>query len=782
MYQEGGMRSSDGHCRPFDAKASGTVFASGLGVVLLKRLDDAVRDGDNILAVVKGTALNNDGVEKASYTAPSIDGQADVITAAQERAGVDPSTITYVEAHGTATPLGDPIEVAALTKAFRREADQNQFCALGAVKSNIGHLDAAAGIAGLIKVVLSMQNEQIPPTLHFQNANPQINFESSPFYVVDEPTPWPRGDQPRRAGLSSFGVGGTNAHAVIEEAPESQLSGPSRSKQLIVLSAKSETALEQQATNLADHLATNGAPTAHSSGGADTHFVADVAYTLAVGRTDHPHRRIVVAGSGDEVVTSLRDPKAGVTGEAVNSDPLVVFMFPGQGSQFVDMGLELYRTEPVFTEAIDQCAEILRPLLDLDLRHVLYPSGDDRESADNQLKQTGLAQPAIFSVSYALAQTWLSWGVKPTTLVGHSVGEYVAACLAGVFTLDDALTVLAHRGRLMQGLPSGAMRAVRLSESDVSPFLGDGVTLAAVNAPSVSVVSGPHEAMSRFEGRLNDAGHETIVLHTSHAFHSEMMDPILDEFAQIVGRVTRNAPRLPIISTYTGEWIEPGQETMSDPDYWVQQLRQPVRFSRAVTTLQETPGRVLLEVGPGKSLSTAAQQHRNPEAQQTVVDSLGHPTAQRPALEAMLESLGRLWMADVNLDWNAFYGSQTRRRVPLPTYPFERKRHWVDPPPLENASPVAPGPVGADPVAPDQAAAVELTRLNGSANGSHPATVAAAAAMAGNGTADAEPAAAEQLVQQQLQLMRMQLAVWQQLGGSSEGDQRDSPELRNKLF
>ncbi|KAA3658818.1 MAG: aminotransferase class III-fold pyridoxal phosphate-dependent enzyme, partial [Chloroflexi bacterium] len=672
IYQEGGMRSSDGHCRPFDAKSSGTVFASGLGVVLLKRMGDAVADGDNILAVIKGSALNNDGTHKASYTAPSIDGQAEVIAMAQAVAGFEPDSISYIEAHGTATPIGDPIEIAALTKAFREKTDKTQFCAVGSVKSNIGHLDAASGVAGLMKTVLALQHEEIPPTLHYENPNPEIDFDSSPFYVVNKRTPWPKGDAPRRAGVSSFGVGGTNAHVVLEEAPETVQGSESRKRQLLMLSAKTEAALVAQAQNLATHLEASQVD------------LADVAYTLNVGRTEHNFRRVLVVQDVQDAISALQDKKQGAKHQLQMDEPSLVFMFPGQGSQYVNMGLELYEQEPVFREAIDQCADILQPLLDVDMRVVLYPGGDDLAASAEKLKQTGLAQPAIFMVSYALAQLWESWGVQPDVMVGHSVGEFVAAALAGVFSLEDALTIIANRAQLMQDLPGGSMRAVRMTVKKLRPFLTSGISLAAHNAPGICIVSGPTEAIDAFDKRMAAQDLDTIQLHTSHAFHSEMMEPILAPFHDIVAQAKLNPPNLPIVSTVTGTWMT--DEQAADPNYWVKQLRQAVLFSPAVRVLQEEPGRVLLEVGPGKALSNAALQHVNKEAKQIVIDSLGHPKNPPPALHAVLEGLGRLWMAGIKVDWDAFYEGETRRRVPLPTYPFERKRHWIEPPALNGGN------------------------------------------------------------------------------------------------
>lgn len=690
FYQEGGMTSADGHCRPFDAQATGTVFSSGVGIVVLKRLEDALADGDTITAIIRGAALNNDGAQKASYTAPSVAGQAEVISLAQAIAAVDPETISYVEAHGTATPLGDPIEVAGLTKAFREKTDKTQFCGLGSVKSNVGHLDAASGVTGLLKTALALQHEELPPTLHYEKPNPEINFDNSPFYVVNKRTPWPKGKEPRRAGVSSFGVGGTNAHVVVEEAPELPATTGARPRQLILLSGKTETAVSTQAAQLAAALPLQN--------------LGDAAYTLSVGRADHPYRCAYVVDSAETAVAMLRDPKQGVADKTIAKNPPIVFMFPGQGSQHVNMGRELYETEPTFRETVDQCAEILEPLLGLDLRELLYPVAEDAAyQADNprsseaakQLEQTAVAQPAIFTIEYALAQLWLEWGIQPDAMVGHSVGEFAAACLAGVFSLEDALTILATRAQLMQAVASGSMRAVRLSLDELQPHLGNGVTLAANNAPNICIVSGATDAIEAFDQRLEAAGIATIELHTSHAFHSEMMDEVLEAFETAVAATIRHAPQIPMLSTLTGDWLT--DEQAVDPVYWTQQLRQPVRFSQAIRALQQEPGRVYLEVGPGNTLSTSTRQH--PDPTQTVISSFGHAKAPKPALETMLEALGRLWLAGATIDWMGFYQHETRRRIPLPTYPFERQRYWVEPPPLASALP-QPLPQGGEQASP----------------------------------------------------------------------------------
>ncbi len=685
ISQEGGMLSPDGHCRPFDENACGTVFSSGVGVVVLRRLEDAIASGDRILAVIRGWGTNNDGALKVSYPAPSVDGQAEVIALAQSVAGVDPETITYVEGHGTATPLGDPIEVAGLTKAFRAKTDREQYCGLGSVKSNIGHLDAAAGVAGLIKTVLALQHGEIPATLHYTAPNPEIDFASSPFYPVEKHRAWtPPEGVPRRAGVSSFGVGGTNVHVVLEEAPAPRPALSARRLELVPLSAKTTEALERSAAELAEAFGRDGAPE-----------LPDAAYTLAVGREEFSERLFVVAADAADAHAALREKSRRVKQTAPDGDRSLVYLFPGQGAQHVDMCRALYESERVFRDAVDRGCEGLRPILDLDLRSVLYPTGseDERKSAAKTLTQTSVTQPALFVIEYALAELWESWGFTPEVMIGHSVGEYTAACLAGVFTFDDALRVLAERARLMQSMPAGHMRAVRLSEEDVAPYLGDGVALAAANAPQVSIVSGSPEAIQAFEKRLSADKLETIPLHTSHAFHSEMMEPVVAPFTAIVAGVERRAPSRPILSTLTGRWLTDSEAT--DPSYWAQQLRRPVRFSAALSEVAREEGRVFLEVGPSRTLSNSALQHSFDGRRPSVVSSCAHPKDAGDALASILDAVGRLWTNGVAVDWEKFYAEEGRRRVELPGYAFARERHWIDPPPLGDPTRATPSGVTA---------------------------------------------------------------------------------------
>ncbi|TAL41572.1 MAG: type I polyketide synthase, partial [Methylovulum sp.] len=505
LYQQGGIPSPDGHCRPFDAKAGGTVPSSGVGLVLLKRLSDALNDKDTIYAVIKGSAVNNDGSDKIGFTAPSVNGQAAVIAEALAVAGVAPGSIDYIEAHGTATPLGDPIEIAALKLAYADDGEK-QHCALGSVKSNIGHTDTAAGVAGLIKTVLALYHRQIPPSLHYFEPNPAIDFATGPFYVNSRLQPWPKTTSPRRAGVSSFGIGGTNAHVILEEAPAISPSGVSlRSLQLIPLSAKSPEVLQALSSKLAMHLRDNS-----------TQALADVAYSIAVGRRELPVRKIVVAGNHDEAIRLLNDAYYQQTADA----PAIVFMFPGQGTRLIGMGVELYRSEPVFEEQVDRCCDLLLPLLGMDLRRVLFPITGHEAAAEAELAKTQVAQPALFVIEYALAQLLMSWNIKPSAMIGHSLGEYVAACIAGVFSLQDALLLVSERARLMQQAESGAMLAVMASEASCQAWLGDSLALAAVNAEDQCVISGSLVAINALQKRLNASGIGCKPLAVSHAFHS----------------------------------------------------------------------------------------------------------------------------------------------------------------------------------------------------------------------------------------------------------------------
>ncbi len=667
LHQAGGVVSPDGHCRTFDARAQGTVFGSGVGIVVLKRLPDAIRDRDNIDAVIKGSAINNDGALKVGFTAPSAEGQAQVIAEALDIAGVEPETVTYIEAHGTATPLGDPIEIAALTQAFRAGTQKKNFCAIGSVKSNIGHPSAAAGVAGIIKTTLALKHKMLPPTLHFEQPNPKIDFANSPFYVNTKLSAWKSEGTPRRAGVSSFGIGGTNAHAIIEEAPTVEASGPSRPWQLILLSAKTGTALETATANLAEHLKQH--PDIN---------LADVAFTLQVGRKPLNHRRALVCRDPADAVQTIEssDPKRISTWDRELSDGTTAFMFPGQGSQYVNMGRDLYQTESIFRERVDICAELLSPKLGLDLRQTLYPSEPQVEEASMRLHRTFVAQPALFIVEYALAELLMGWGIKPKAMIGHSVGEYVAACLAGVFSLEDGLGLIAARGRLMDELPGGVMIAVPLPLSEVMPFLSDTIALAAHNSSALCVLAGPEEALLVIERRMKEMNIDCRHLHTSHAFHSPMMEPVLQAFTEEVCKIELNPPAIPYLSNVSGNWITEAEAT--DANYWAKQLRQTVRFSEGLSKLLESFAGALLEIGPGQSLSALAKQHKG--MGQTILSTMRHPQEHHADVPFLLESLGRLWLAGVRPSWAVFHANERRHRLPLPTYPFERQRYWVEAP------------------------------------------------------------------------------------------------------
>ncbi len=667
LFYEGGITSSDGHCRTFDARAEGFVAGHGAGVVVLRRLSDALADGDTIHAVIRGSAVNNDGSLKVSYMAPGVEGQAEVIALAQAVAGVGSEDISYVEAHGTGTRVGDPIEIAALTQAFRAGTAKKGYCALGSVKANIGHLDSAAGVAGLIKTTLALEHKQIPPIMHFECPNPNIDFANSPFYVNARLRDWePRAGR-RIAGVSSFGMGGTNAHAIVEEAPPTGPSDPSRASQLLLLSAQTDSALETMTDRLAAHLRLH--PELN---------LADVAYTLQVGRKHFEHRRVLLCQDREDAIDALanRDPERIASARSEAKSRPIMFMFSGQGSQYVNMGRALYEQEPVFREALDTCAALLKPHLGLDLIDLLYPNEEHTEKASLRLTETRFTQPALFALEYALAQLWMAWGVRPQAMIGHSLGEYVAACLAGVFSLGDGLALVSERGRLMQKMPGGVMLGVALAERDVAPYLSASVSLAAVNGPANCVLSGSYEAIDELQRRLDSNGVKCTRLHTSHAFHSAMMEPIFHSFHALVSRVNLHAPSLPYISNVSGAWITAEQAT--SPDYWAAHLRQCVRFSDGICQLLKEPDAIFLEVGPGNTLRVLCRQHLDGPASRVVLSSMRHSHERQSDLDFSLSTLGHLWLAGVDIDWPALYAKEHRRRVPLPTYPFERARYWVD--------------------------------------------------------------------------------------------------------
>lgn len=668
FYQEGGLASPDGHCRAFDTRAAGTIFGSGIGLVVLKRLSEALEDGDNIRAVIRGSAINNDGSAKVSYTAPSVEGQAEVIVSAHAIAGVQADSIQYIETHGTGTSLGDPVEVTALAKAFRETTQRKNFCGIGSVKTNFGHLDAAAGVAGFIKTVLSLEHRELPPSLNYEQPNPAIEFEKTPFYVNAQLRPWQRNGSPRRAGVSSFGVGGTNAHVILEEAPEPEASGPSRPCQLLLLSARSSSALQQAREGLLNYLQDH-----------ENASLADMAHTLQQGRTVFRHRMAVICKDRNDALEALQNGSQRILSAIDREEPrdrAVVFMFSGQGSQYPNMARGLYEQEKTFREHFDRCARLLTPHLGLDLAQAVFSPAGAEDEARARLQQTALTQPALFAVEYALAELWKEWGITPRALIGHSVGEYVAATLAGVMSLEDALSLVATRGRLMQQQPTGKMLAVDLPEEEILSLLPKQLDIAAVNSPATCVVSGPTHLVEELQDQLTQRGIDFRPLHTSHAFHSCMMDSILEQFTQAVKRVRLHPPSIPYVSNLTGTWITPQQAT--DPQYWTQHLRSTVRFSQGLDELLQDRERIFLEVGPGRTLATLAARHPGRE-EQVVLSSLPHPAEDAADLAKTLEALGRLWMAGIKITFQNFYQNEKRRRLSLPTYPFERRRYWIDP-------------------------------------------------------------------------------------------------------
>jgi amino acid adenylation domain-containing protein len=670
LHQAGGMVSPDGHCRPFDAEAAGTVFGHGAGAVLLKRLDQALADGDAIRAVILGSGLSNDGAAKLGYAAPSVDGQAAAIARAHDDAGISPDTISYVECHGTGTPLGDPIEIAGLARAFSRGTARRQFCALGATKANLGHLDVAAGVTGLIKTALALENREVPPLLHWRTPNPAIDFAATPFYVNDRLRHWPAEATPRRAGVSAFGVGGTNVHLVLEEAPRTTPDPTPAGLQLFPLAARSEAALAEMQARLADHLEAR-----------PEQPLADIAFTLQTGRAGFKYRAVHQADHRPDLVKRLRGctPARPAAEETLAVD----LLFPGQGAQHPGMGAGLYAAMPVYRDAIDRCAVLLEPLLGLDLRQFLLADPGDRGAAE-ALRATELAQPALFSVSWALSRLWDSIGIRPGAMIGHSIGELVAAAIAGVMPVEDALMLVAARGKAMQAMPPGRMLAVRLPEAELTALLPAALDLAVVNGKASCVVAGPEEEIARFEQILQarDVGCRT--LRTSHAFHSRMMEPAVAVLQETAAKLRLSTPAIPIVSTVTGRWLTPAEAT--DPGYWARHLRLPVRFSDALALLVETRRSALIEAGPGRTLTTLARQH---DPARIVLPSLRDPLDEGVDAAIFLDAVGRLWAGGSAIDWRGLHAGGQRRRVPLPTYPFERSRHWIDAP--DEGRPLAAG-------------------------------------------------------------------------------------------
>ena len=672
LYQEGSMLSPDGRCRSFDKEGKGTIFSDGCGVVLLKSLDAAKKDGDQVYGVVKGVGINNDGGGKGSFTAPSVEGQSDAISRAQNDANISPSDISYIEAHGTATPIGDPIEMEGLHEAFGKQSQKN-YCAVGSIKSNIGHLTAAAGVAGFIKTILALNHKQIPPSLGFSEPNPLIDFDNSPFFVNNILREWDSKNT-RRAGISSFGVGGTNVHIVVEEFENKKVtSGDSRPLQLLTWSAKSENSLKGYQTALGNFITSS-----------EEIKIADVAYSLTATRDTFRKRSFALVTDSENAIHNLL---ANDTTSVKSSDLKLVptnlaFLFPGQGAQYLHMGKSLYEHENVFREAVDHCAELLQEEFNYDIRAIIYPdtNGDEEEK---RLKDTQYTQPALFVVEYALSKLWMSWGIEPTMLCGHSIGEFVAAHLAGIFTLKDALVLVALRGRFVSELPGGSMLSVRTAYNTLSEILPKTLSIAAVNSDLLCVVSGEDAPVEAFAKVLEEKEIPNRLLLTSHAFHSTMMDPVLEKFEAEVRKRKLNIPRVPILSTVTGTWLTDAEAT--DPLYWTNHLRATVRFSDAMETALELEDILLLEVGPGRALTTLSQQKKKAKSA-TSISSLVKPGDNENSYHNVLAALGQLWQNGIEPDWQAFYKNQIREKIWLPAYVFDRKPCWINPPVMETPS------------------------------------------------------------------------------------------------
>jgi iturin family lipopeptide synthetase A len=696
FYWEGMIDSLDGHCRAFDTRANGTLFGSGIGVVILKRLDEAVEEGNHIYAVIKGTAVNNDGRRKVGYTAPSVEGQGDVIRAAYQVAEVDPDSIGYIETHGTGTTLGDPVEIKALNRGMKRTS--TRFCPIGAVKTNIGHLDAAAGAAGFIKTVLCLQHRLIPPTLHFKTPNPELELDKTRFYVNARLMEWERVDnRPLRAGVSSFGIGGTNAHVVLEEWRGGRLSdGKSSGEaqyppssfdeyQLILLSAKTATALEKMSHNLEEYLKRNLANPVNPG---NTGFLADVAYTLQNGRKAFVHRKALVCSSVEQTIDALTQPGSPAVQTLVANEEFrqTVFMFAGQGSQYVNMGLGLYQEEPVFREELDCCFDILKSLMGYDIKEILYPSLSvssgfglrlPTASMAKNINQTEVTQPIIFVFEYALAKLLIHWGITPDALIGYSFGEYMAACLAGVFSLEDALALIVLRGQLMQGLSIGAMLSVPLPETELRPLLDEGVSIAIVNEPAC-IVAGEIEAIERFENKMKQHRLMCMRLNADFAVHTSIMADAVKTFEAKLRQISLHEPRIPYISGITGDWINPRE--VVDYRCWIRHLRETIRFSKGIRRLLEEKKSIFIEIGPGRDLTVLVKRYIDKEAPQPVINLIRPSRKDVSDMSYLLRQLGRLWLYRQDIDWKALHSGSAEKRylIPLPTYPFERKPYWID--------------------------------------------------------------------------------------------------------
>ncbi|MCU0287339.1 MAG: condensation domain-containing protein, partial [Acidobacteria bacterium] len=673
LCKEGMIYSPDGHCRPFDANACGTLFGDGVGLVVLKRFEDALEDGDRIHAVIKSSAANNDGRRKVGYVAPSVEGQADVIKAALYMAEVKPESIGFVECHGTGTLVGDPIEIEALTKAFN--TDKKNFCAVGSIKADVGHLHAAAGVAGFIKAVLVLKNKFLPPAVNYEAPNPKIDFPNSPFYVNTKSREWKNNGSPLRAGVSSFGIGGTNVHIILEQAPEppqgnenDRLSPAStRPHRLILLSAKTEVSLALASENLANYLKC----TPHLN-------LDDAAYTLQAGRRAFQHRRMIVCSDTRELIEKLA-VNENITAVQMENNP-VIFMFSGQGSQYVNMGLELYRAEKTFRDDIDQGFHELAPIMGENCRYVLYPYPDKSKSGDlsdlekEKINEFIYTSPVKFIFEYALARLIMSWGIKPEAIIGHSFGEYTAACLAGVFSFTDALKLSAMRGQLFHELPEGMMVSVSMPEDRLREILkeqgaADKVAVAAVNGVSQCLISGPCDLTAQIQAQLEAAGCECARVRVPRAGHSQEMKPIVARFRQTLEQVSFNKPSIPYISGLSGKWIK--DEEAADPSYYCRHLLETIRFSDGLSELLKKENAVFIQFGSDRSLNSFLNQHPGKKPGHIVLDLIRHPKDEVADTRFLMEKIGQLWLNGVKPDWKSFYAGQQRPIISLPGYAFE---------------------------------------------------------------------------------------------------------------
>lgn len=670
LHEDGGIFSSDGHCRPFDARGDGTVPSGGAGLVVLKRLEDAVADGDFIWASIRGFAVNNDGDDKIGFTAPSAGGQTRVIVRALAAAGLKPDDISYVEAHGTATALGDPIEIQALTQAYATRTRRDQYCAISAVKSNLGHLNTASGVTGLIKVALALHHKEIPASLHFERPNPRIDFSKTPFFVNTALRPW---DQtPRYAGVSSFGFGGTNVHMILEEAPVRRPAQEATAPHVLVLSARSEAALARSSVRLREHLS------AHPD-----IDLASVASTLQSGRHLFRHRRAIVCQSVDEAIAHLDpDDRTSPSMRCADRPPSIVFLFPGQGSQRPAMGRRLYDSEPAFREVVDMCARRLTPLIGHDV-HELVLSPDLPQT---RLDETALAQPALFVFQVAMAQLLRSMGLEPAAAIGHSVGELAAAYVAGVFDLDGALELVAERSRLMQTVPGGAMLSVFAGEAEITALLPLGAEVAVTHRPNLCVVAGPADAVAQLDEALTREGIRATRLRTSHAFHTSMMEPIRAELASAAARISARPPKIPVLSCATGDWHPLGSPIPGDA--WATQIRMPVQLHGGFLRLfSDFPSCLGIETGPGRTLTDLASSHPSRPSAAQFVSAYGGEEDSGGSV-AFRRAVGRAFTAGARVSFAAVRRTAAVRRVPLPTYPFERRPFWIEEPFAVKTQPV----------------------------------------------------------------------------------------------